>query len=48
MVGEPISPARCEVCKEISMCSADWCDSDGIIKWMEKTAKRNDCKGKIK
>lgn len=43
---EPILPARCSVCKEIAMCEADWCDSDGIVKWMKKLTKRNDCKGK--
>ena len=46
IANEPILPARCEACKEILMCSADWCDSIGIVKWEEKLIKRNDCPGK--
>lgn len=38
---------RCTKCKELASCTADWCDTDGIIKWFQKTAKRNDCSGKI-
>ena len=45
MAREPIWPAQCEVCKEISMCSADWCDSIGIVNWIEKIINQDDCKG---
>lgn len=43
---EPIQPVRCSVCGTIAMCTADWCDSYGIVNWEEKTAKRDDCPGK--
>lgn len=45
MANEPILPARCEVCKEVAKCAADWCDLHGIVKWMETIVKRDDCKG---
>jgi len=48
MVNEPIFPFRCSKCKEITMCEADWCDSNGVVEWIEKIIKRNDCKEKKK
>lgn len=39
---------RCAKCKTLTSCTADMCDSDGIIEWYRKTAKRNDCKGNRK
>ena len=44
VVDEPIA-VRCSVCKTIAVCEADWCDSAGIVKWINKM-KRQECKGK--
>jgi len=41
---EPIA-VRCTQCKTIAVCEADWCDSDGIVRWMNKI-KRQVCKSK--
>ena len=34
---------RCSKCKKLTSCTADWCDTDGIVEWLQKTASRNDC-----
>ena len=48
MTNKPILPGRCEVCKEIAMCEADWCDTDEILRWEKKTRERDDCPGEYK
>lgn len=47
MANEPVQPARCKECGTIALCEADWCDSSGILEWQIKTAKCDDCKGKL-
>lgn len=37
---------RCTRCLEMGGVSADWCDSDGVLKDIARIANRNDCKGK--
>ena len=38
---------RCPECKHIVICEADWCDSDGIVKWRNKILKEK-CPGRAK
>ncbi len=44
VANEPIS-CQCSKCKEIVICDADWCDSDGIVKWLNKIRRRKCSQG---